>query len=103
MGKQRAIRKDMNIEEIKQQITSIARYHKIKKAGVFGSLANGTFNDESDIDILVELDDELSLLDFVRIELDLEDSLRKKVDLVEYKSIKPRLRNRILSEEVRVL
>lgn len=66
-------------------------------------MANGTFNDESDIDILVELDDELSLLDFVRIELDLEDSLRKKVDLVEYKSIKPRLRNRILSEEVRVL
>ena len=66
-------------------------------------MANGTFNDESDIDILVELDDELSLLDFVRIELDLEDSLRKKVDLVEYKSFKPRLRNRILSEEVRVL
>ena len=33
---------------------------------------------------------------------DLEDKLNKKVDLVEYEAIKPRLKNRILSEEVRI-
>lgn len=91
------------LEDIKQQITLIAKRHKIKKAGIFGSYANNSYTQDSDVDILVELEDNLSLLDFVRIKLDFEDSLQKKVDLVEYKSIKPRLRNSILSEEIRVL
>lgn len=92
-----------HLEDIKRQIKRIAKRHKIKRAGIFGSYALDSFTQDSDVDILVELDDNLSLLDFVRIKLDFEDSLQKKVDLVEYKSIKPRLKNRILSEEVRVL
>lgn len=54
------------------------------------------------MDILIELKDKISLLKFVRIKLDLEDALNKKVDLVEYNSIKPRLQERILSEEIRI-
>jgi predicted nucleotidyltransferase len=44
----------------------------------------------------------MSLLGFVRIKLELEDVLHTKVDLVEYKNIKTRLKDRILSEEVRI-
>ena len=44
----------------------------------------------------------ISLLEFVRIKFDFEDTLKKKVDLVEYIAIKPRLRDRILSEEIRI-
>ena len=90
------------IDEIKQRIIPIVKRHNVKKAGIFGSLAKGAFTDESDVDILVELDKRISLLDFVRIKLDLEDTLRRKVDLVEYKAIKPRLKDQILSEELRI-
>ncbi len=44
----------------------------------------------------------MGLLEFVGIKLELEDKLRKKVDLVEYRAIKPRLKDRILAEEVRI-
>ena len=51
----------------------------------------------------VELDDDLSLLDVVRINRELEEALGRKVDLVEYETIKPIIKERILSEEVRIL
>lgn len=90
------------IDDIKNKIIPVVKRHKIKKAGIFGSFAKGVMTEASDVDILVELDNSLSLLDFVRIKFDFEDALNRKVDLVEYKAIKPRLREQILAEELRV-
>ncbi len=70
---------------------------------MFGSLARGEEAESSDIDVLVELPPNLSLLDFVGIKLELEEVLGKNVDLVEYEAIKPRIRQRIISEEVPIL
>ena len=79
------------------------RRHSITRAGVFGSIARGQATPESDVDILIELDRQASLLDFIGIKLDLEDVLGRSVDLVEYAAIKPRLRDRILRDEVPLL
>ena len=92
----------MNVEEIKKAIEPILSRYMIRRAGLFGSVANGTSNAESDIDILVELGNKISLLDFVKLKYEIEDMLGKKVDLVEYQAIKPRLEKRILSEEIRI-
>ncbi|GAB5465205.1 MAG: nucleotidyltransferase family protein [Candidatus Kapaibacteriales bacterium] len=92
----------MNIAEIKNKLIPLLTRYKIKKAGVFGSYAKGNQNLESDIDILVELGTKISLLDFVAIKQEIEKLLEKKIDLVEYQALKPRLRNRILSEEIRI-
>lgn len=92
----------MKIEEIKAVIVPILTRHGIKRAGIFGSVAKGNATSQSDIDILVELGSEISLLDFVGIKFELEDHLGRKVDLVEYQAIKPRLKNRIMSEEIRI-
>ena len=91
------------IDTIKEKIRPILQKHGIKKAGLFGSYARGEMKADSDIDILVELGDDISLLDFIGIKLELEDVLGKKVDLVEYNTIKPLLRERILSEEVAII
>lgn len=45
----------------------------------------------------------MSLLEFITIQQELEDELGIKVDLVEYESIKPALKDEILREEVPVL
>ena len=64
----------------------------IKRAGIFGSVAKGKATSKSDIDILVELGDKISLLEFVGIKHELEDLLGQKVDLVEYQALKERLK-----------
>jgi predicted nucleotidyltransferase len=95
-------KEEMKIEEIKDAIVPILIRHHIKRAGIFGSIAKGDATSESDIDILVELGDQISLLEFVGIKYELEDLLGKKVDLVEYQAVKPRLKNQIMSEEIRI-
>ena len=89
-------------EEIKERMIPILVRHGIKRAGIFGSVATGTATEHSDIDVLIELGVKISLLEFVGIKYEMEDIIGKQVDLVEYQAIKPRLRNRILSEEIRI-
>ena len=92
----------MDIQDIKKRITPVFQKHQIKRAGIFGSVATGKATKDSDIDVLVELGKKFSLLQFVSLKFELEDLLGKKVDLVEYAAVKPRLKNRIFSEEIRI-
>jgi len=92
-----------DVEELKQKILPILQRYGVKRVGVFGSYVRGDMREDSDIDILVEIDKDMSLLDFVGLKLELEESLGRKVDLVEYSTIKPLLRERILQEQVVIL
>ena len=91
-----------SIEKIKEKIIPILKKHKAIKAGIFGSYARGDYKEKSDIDILVELNKNLSLDEVIMIKIDLEKVLKKKVDLVEYETIRPELRESILKEEVSI-
>ena len=73
----------------------------MKRAAVFGSYARGEQTKKSDIDILIEYaNDDKSYLDLVGLQLELEDKLKKKVDLGEFHVIRPRIKEKILSEQV---
>jgi len=93
----------MNVEEIKKKIIPILKRHGVSRAGIFGSVVRGEETKESDIDVLVEIESRMSLLDFVGLKLELEDALGKRVDLGEYSTIKPIIKEQILSEEVAIL
>lgn len=93
----------MTIEDIKEKILPVLNKYGTKKAGVFGSVVRGETNENSDIDILVDLPDEASLLDIIGLEIELEELLKKKVDILTYDSLYHLLRDRILSEEVAIL
>ena len=93
----------MTIDEIREKIVVILKKHGVKRAGLFGSYVRGEEKIDSDIDILVEVKKDLSLLDFVGIKLEIEDKLHHKVDLVEYSTIKPLIKKRIMDEERRIL
>lgn len=92
-----------HIEEIKRKILPILQRYEVKRVGLFGSCVREEMRGDSDIDILVEIEKDISLLDFVGLKLEIEEALGKKVDLVEYNTIKPLLRERILSEQVIIL
>ena len=92
----------MNRTEIINRIIPILKKYPISKAGLFGSYARNTSSNDSDLDLLVELQKDISLLEFIAIKQTLEDKLRINVDLVEYRSLKRALKDQILAEEVRI-
>lgn len=94
---------NLHIEEVKNKILPILQHYGVKRAGLFGSCVRNEMMKDSDIDILVEIEKDISLLDFVGLKLEIEDVLKRKVDLVEYNTIKPLLKERILSEQVIIL
>ena len=89
-----------SIQEIKKIILPILKKNNVIKAGIFGSYVRGEQKVNSDVDILVELEDELDLLDVIRIKIELEKVLKKKVDLIEYETIRSKLKDFILRDEV---
>jgi len=94
---------DTNIEQIKQSISPILQRYGVSKAALFGSIVKGQMQPKSDIDILVQIDSDISLLDFVGLKIELEQALKRNVDVVEYDTIKPFLREMILKEQQVIL
>lgn len=85
---------------LNDQTNSVLSSYGVKRAAVFGSYARRSQTNKSDIDILVELGEKMSLLDFVGLKLDLEDKLKKSVDLVQYKTLKPSIKDFILKDQL---
>ena len=83
-------------------LPSLEREYGVSSIELFGSYVRGEQDEESDLDLLVEFvpDSTLSLFGFVGLQQELSDQLGVRVDLVEKRSIKPRLRDRILHEAV---
>jgi predicted nucleotidyltransferase len=96
----------MNLSELlslkKEEIQRIARQHGTRNLRVFGSVAKGEDTEASDLDLLVEMKPERSLLDLVAIKQDLEDLLGCRVHVVTEAGVSPYLRERVLQEAVRI-
>ena len=92
----------MDIQKAKEQIVPIIKKHNISKAALFGSIVTGKMTSESDIDLLVDMPKDSSLFDLMRVKVDLEEQLGRRVDLVQYKAIKLRLKDEILANQTSV-
>lgn len=93
----------MDIADVKNDIVATLRSYGASRIGLFGSATRGEMREDSDIDILVDIKKDISLLDFVEMKQKLEERLGRKVDLVEYSALKPSLKNKILQSEVALL
>ena len=75
----------MKIEEIKNYIQEIQKDYKYKKVILFGSRANNTNKEDSDIDLLVEFsDNNKSLFLMANLINNLENKFGLKVDIIPY-------------------
>jgi len=86
--------------------------HELREAGLsavylFGSRARGDAREDSDIDLAFdvaeEANDDFSLLDQARLMLRLQELFGRKVDLVERRAFRPRIRQRVEAEMMRLL
>ena len=83
----------------KEKIKTIAAQHGAFNVRVFGSVAKGEANPNSDLDLLVDYDlDKISPWFPVRLIRDLENLLDIKVDVVTSEGLKDRIRNEVLQE-----
>jgi predicted nucleotidyltransferase len=96
----------LTIEKLKATLAlhkeELRKKFKVKEIGIFGSYVRHEQNRKSDVDVLVTFYETIDLFTFVELENYLSDILGVKVDLVMKEGIKPRLKERILSEAVYV-
>lgn len=92
----------MGIPEIladkKEQILALAAKYGASNVRVFGSVANGTADENSDIDFVVDMEKGRSLFDLGGLLMDLQQLLNRKVDVVSEKGLHWYIKERVLNE-----
>lgn len=91
------------LTQLKRQLKPILKSYGITRAGLFGSAARGEMKRGSDVDLLIDTKGKLGLFQFVGLKRELEQSLDRPVDLVEYQAIKSSIRKRVLDEHISII
>jgi predicted nucleotidyltransferase len=92
------MRAEQLLKKKRNAVMALAAKHGAKNLRIFGSVARGESSPESDIDLLVKMENDRSLLDLSALRLDLVDLLGVKVDVVSEDGLYWLLRRRILKE-----
>jgi predicted nucleotidyltransferase len=88
----------VNLQQTRDEIIRIAARYGARNVRLFGSIARGDDRPESDLDLLVDMDPDRSLLDLVGLGQELEEVLHRRVDVLTDASLHPAIRERIVSE-----
>jgi predicted nucleotidyltransferase len=91
----------MDTNEVMSKLQQLKPYleqqYAVKTVGLFGSFADGTYTDSSDVDIMIEFERPIGW-QFFTLEKFLEKSLNRKIDLVTYNALKEQIKPIILSQ-----
>lgn len=94
----------ITVQSVKQLAVPIFEKYGVSRASLFGSVVRGEEKKTSDIDFLIEMPKNVTGLDYFGLKMDiqedLEKTLKRKVDLVEYDLVKPSLKKYILPEQL---
>ena len=88
------------LKQLKEEILQIARKHNAEKVYVFGSCARKEETPDSDVDLLVDFNQDATLFDQVDIQDEMNSLLDCKVDVVSSRGLHPYIKRRVLAEAV---
>lgn len=88
------------LHEKREVILQLAAKYGAQRVRVFGSVARGEARPDSDIDLLVDMPADHSLLDRIALLQDLEEMLKRKVDVATERVLRPDIRERVLREAI---
>jgi predicted nucleotidyltransferase len=91
---------DPLIRAKRREILALVTRRGARNLRIFGSMARGEAAPGSDVDFLVELGPGSTLLDLGSLQMDLQDLLGRKVDIVEPEALHWYIRDRVLQEAV---
>ncbi len=72
----------MTIDLIRDAVMSILPKYPISKVILFGSRAAGTNNENSDVDLIMEFNEPITLITLFNIKYELEETLNLEVDVI---------------------
>lgn len=84
----------------RRAVAEVAAARGVHNVRVFGSVARGEDVDTSDIDLLVDLDDDVGLVQLVGLRRELTELLGVDVDVIPSAALKPRIREKVLAEAI---
>ncbi len=90
------------LRERRAEIMRLAREHGIYNLRLFGSTVRDESQSDSDIDLLVDVEEGRTLLDYVAFKQDLEELLGCRVDLATEDALHWTIRDQVLAEAVSV-
>ena len=88
------------IQQHRNEILDLAKKYGAGNIRIFGSVARGDAREDSDLDVLVDLESGRSLFDLGGLLMDLENLLGCRVDVVTAKGLRERIRSRVLKESI---
>lgn len=87
-----------HLVEHREEIVEAAARRHASNVRVFGSVARGEDGPDSDVDLLVDVDEQTTPFDLLELGCDLEDALGVHVDIGAPSSLRPSLRDEVLAE-----
>jgi len=90
------------VQKEKTRILELAKKHGAKDIRIFGSMTRTDATDKSDVDFLVDLEEGRDLFDLGAFQMDIQDLLHRKVDVVTENSLHRMMRDRVLSEAIKL-
>ncbi len=96
------MQQDIVIRTLKQKNAELTKQFGVKSLQLFGSVARNEATSSSDVDLLVEFDRPVGYFGLFALQDYLENLLGCSVDLGTVNSLKPRLRERVMGELIRV-
>ncbi|MGA4669207.1 nucleotidyltransferase family protein [Propionibacteriaceae bacterium Y1923] len=94
------MRPSARLAQHREAVLAIVTAHHAAAPRVFGSVARGEDHEGSDLDLLVDFNDDASLLDEIGLRLTLSDLLRVKVDVVAADTLRGEMANRALKDAI---
>jgi len=85
------------LERLRELKPILHEDYSVKEIGLFGSFSDNTFSENSDIDILIELEKPIGWR-FFTLEIFLESTFGRKIDLVTKSALKDQIREQILKQ-----
>jgi predicted nucleotidyltransferase len=98
MGK--SVTLEQLLKEKREEILRVCAKNGARNVRIFGSVARGDADEQSDIDLIVQFEPGRSLLDHGALSVELQELLGRKVDVVSDRGIKQRIRERVIREAV---
>jgi hypothetical protein len=91
------ITKNEIVNKLRELKPYLNREYSVKEIGLFGSFSDDSYTEESDIDILVELEKPIGWK-FLSLEIYLEKTFGRKIDLITKNALKKQIKERILNQ-----
>ena len=93
----------MKSNQVISTIKPILLKYGVTKSDLFGSFARGDYNDQSDVDVLIDLPENMSLFGLAALQSELKENLGRDVDVVTYDAVNKYVKKYIFQSTLQII